>query len=396
MKLSYKTTCLFIKPMNDTPTYLNKKNKKICLIINNLGDGGVERVMLSLAHVLSEYNHEVDVIVLGDITHSFKFSNSIKKFNIHTIKGPTSPIEGSSPFSRYVRSTKNIEPLRNKIIELGVDFDLIVSNTFWTDKTCKKLNLPNVYYCIHASLSSSTTFQSNKAVIFLSFIRSFLVKRLYKNQNLITVSRGVEQDLIRFGIRPKTVRTIYNPFNFNTIRQQAEVHLVDEKNYIIHVGRFCPAQKRHDILIKAYKKSGIKQKLLLIGDNDNETGRQIKKMVTDLSLQNQVIFKGFISNPFPYIKNAKAFILSSDYEGLPTVLIEALILKTPVVSTDCKSGPSEILIDELKPFLSPIGDVDTLAINIKNMVDNPVKITNKYTDKFSAEKSAEKYLSLCS
>jgi len=88
-------------------------------------------------------------------------------------------------------------------------------------------------------------------------------------------------------------------------------------------------------------------------------------------------------------------VLSSDYEGLPTVLIESLILKTPVISTNCLSGPSEILIDKLEPFLSPIGDINALAKNIKNMVDNPVKITNKYIDKFSAEKSAEQYLSLC-
>ncbi len=260
--------------------------------------------------------------------------------------------------------------------------------------------MPNTYYCIHAAISPVIEkYYNNKTGIFKIIVKilyQLSVKNLYKNQKLITVSKGVEQDLINLGIQPKTIQTIYNPFNFNDIKKQAEEFPIEEKDYIIHVGRFDGAHKRHDILIHAYKKSGIKEKLLLLGDNDKRDGRLIRKLVIDLKLQDKVIFKGFISNPYPYIKNAKAMILSSDFEGLPTVLIESLILHTPVVSTNCLSGPNEILIHELKPFLSPIRDVNALAKNIKRMVENPVEITDQYIDKFAAEKSAEQYLALCS
>jgi glycosyltransferase involved in cell wall biosynthesis len=117
--------------------------------------------------------------------------------------------------------------------------------------------------------------------------------------------------------------------------------------------------------------------------------------VEELGLQDKVIFKGFNSNPFPYIKNAKALVLSSDFEGFGMVLVEALVLGTPIVSTDCPSGPNEILVDELKPFLSPVGDSEALAKNIKKMVSQPIKITEIYTDRFNAEVSARQYLSLC-
>jgi len=132
-----------------------------------------------------------------------------------------------------------------------------------------------------------------------------------------------------------------------------------------------------------------------LGDDHQGTGKQIKKLVSDLNLQKKVIFKGFCTNPFPYIKNSKAMILCSDYEGLPTVLIEALILRVPIISTNCLAGPDEILIDELEQFLSPIGDPKALAKNIKKILENPVRITEKYIDRFEAKSSAKKYLALC-
>jgi len=365
----------------------NKKN--ICLIVGVINKGGMDRAMLTLAHALSKLNHRVEIITLSNTVYSFD------KFNIHTIDNPLPPIKGTAPFSRYMRSRKDIKPLRNKIADIGINFDLIVSNLIWTDITCKKLNLPNTYYCIHGALSASMTFQSNKKIALFRFIRSLLIKKLYKGQNLITVSKGAEQDLLKFGIQPKTIQTIYNPFNFQNIKQQSEDFQMDAQDYIVHIGHFDGSQKRHDVLIKAYKESNVKQKLLLLGDNNNKAGEQIKQLVFDLGLQNMVIFKGFHPNPYPYIKNARAMILSSDFEGLPTVLIESLILGTPIVSTNCPSGPSEILIDELESFLSPVGDIKALAENIKKMVENPVKITDKYIDKFKMEKSARQYLALC-
>ena len=363
--------------------------KNICLIAGGIYGGGSESVTLSLAKTLSELNCNIHVILLNN--RDVDYSEKNLKFKVHNI------IQAKHPII-YIQDKQNAKYLSNKISKIGVNFDLIISNTFGVDRVCKKSNLSNVYYCIHSAMSMVIDLHSNKKKnIFKAISRArhlHLRKKIYKGERLISVSKGVEKDLIKLGIQPKTIQTIYNPFDFIDIEQQSRAYTVNEKDYIIHVGRFDTG-KRHDVLINAYKKSRVKQKLLLLGDDHQGTGKQIKKLVSDLNLQNKVIFKGFCANPFPYIKNSKAMILCSDYEGLPTVLIEALILRVPIISTNCLAGPDEILIDELEQFLSPIGDPKALAKNIKKILENPVRITEKYIDRFEAKSSAKKYLALC-
>ncbi len=101
-----------------------------------------------------------------------------------------------------------------------------------------------------------------------------------------------------------------------------------------------------------------------------------------------------MDNPYPYIKGAKALVLASNAEGLPTVLIEALILGTPVVSTNCQTGPQEILTGELAEFLSPVGDIDALTSNIRKVIENPPKIREEHIAKFDKDINVRKYLNL--
>jgi glycosyltransferase involved in cell wall biosynthesis len=355
--------------------------KNICLVVDTLSEGGgAEKAVLSLAQGLSELNCRVDIIVLNNKKSSYALDQF--NFKVHNIQNITHPI-------RQIRAYKKIKPLKNKIAEIGIDFDLFVAHLGDSRRACRWAKLPNTYYCIHITAAKNKTLKIIKKI-------GYLIQRAFNNKlNLITVSKGIEKNLLEFGVASTDVQTIYNPFNFDEIRQQANAYQVKEQNYIVNVGRFSMSQKRYDILLKAYKQSGIKQNLLLLGDHENKTGDKVKQLIFDLDLQDKVIFKGFNSNPFPYIKNATALILSSDFEGFGMVLVEALTLHTPIVSTDCPSGPSEILIDELEAFLSPVGDIKALAENIKKMVENPVEITDKYINRFSAEESARQYLALC-
>jgi glycosyltransferase involved in cell wall biosynthesis len=355
-------------------------NKNICLVIDTLsGNGGAEKATLSLAQELSKLNCRVDVVVLDNKISSYPLDEF--GFNVHNIDEVKHPI-------RQIRALKKVKPLQRKIDEIGIDFDLFVASLGDSRRACKWAKLPNTYYCIHSTVSKTRVSK------FFRKASYFFQKMFNEKLNLITVSKGIEQDLLEFGLDSADVQTIYNPFDFSEIKRQAEAYQIDDQDYIVHVGRFGSG-KRHDVLIRAYQQSKIKQKLLLLGDDSNKTGGNIKKLVKDLGLQDKVIFKGFNSNPFPYVKNAKALVLSSDFEGFGMVLVEALVLGTPIVSTDCPSGPNEILVDELKSFLSPVGDSEALAKNIKKMVDNPVKITQNYSNRFSAEVSAKQYLVLC-
>ena len=363
------------------------KRKNICLVIDNLVGGGAERSIITLASALSKLGHRVDVIIFEDRI-DYVLDNI--DFNIHIVKKTKHPI-------RFIQSRQMVKDLRRKIKALNVQFDLCLANKTFSDKFCQRAKLPNLYHCIRGAVSKMNeegyTNDSGVRRLRRKIKHSFWVRRLYKNTRLITVSKGVENDLLDFGIKPKSVQTIYNPFDFENIREQAEEYRINEDDYIIHIGRFH-IQKRHDVLIHAYQKSGIKEKLLLLGDDKNLVGKKIHQLVRDLNLENKVIFKGFHPNPYPYIKNAKALILSSYFEGLGRVLVEALILKIPVVSTDCP-GSSEVLTDELGQFLSPVGNIEALAKNIKKVIEYSPKIKKQHFEKFSAEVCAKKYLTLC-
>jgi glycosyltransferase involved in cell wall biosynthesis len=265
-------------------------------------------------------------------------------------------------------------------------FDLIISNLTDSDKLCSQLNHKNLYFCIRNSESSKLKGKS--------ILKKYRVLNRYKNKNLITVSNGLQNDILNtLKIKPKSIRTIYNPFYKDKLVELSNEYTIEEdEEYIVHVGRFTK-QKRHDILLKAYAKSGIQEKLILIGDYSG--AESVIALIDELDINDKVILKGFIKNPYPYIKNAKCLVLSSDFEGLPGVLLEALFLNTIIVSTDCPSGPNEILINELSGFLSPIGDIEALSINIKNAILNPVKITDKFTSRFDSKVVLEQYLILC-
>lgn len=147
--------------------------------------------------------------------------------------------------------------------------------------------------------------------------------------------------------------TIYNPIDFETIENKAceiggltlkEEELLNSP-YICSVGRLDEGQKDFNTLINAYAnlkgENKINEKLVLVGDGPDKG--KLEDLVKKLNLENDIIFLGKKSNPYIWMKNSKVFILSSKYEGLPTVLIEALILDVPSISSNCLTGPVEIL-----------------------------------------------------
>ena len=157
-------------------------------------------------------------------------------------------------------------------------------------------------------------------------------------------------------------------------------------------------EKNQKLLVKAYKKSEITLPLVLIGnvhtDSDKKYLSELKELIKKLNLGDKIIFSGFQKNPYPWIKNAELFVMSSNSEGLPLVLVEALILGTNIISTDCPTGPSEVLIGNLKEFLSPVNDIDALASNIKNALIDYPNVDQEILNKFKAEYSVNQYLSL--
>jgi N-acetylgalactosamine-N,N'-diacetylbacillosaminyl-diphospho-undecaprenol 4-alpha-N-acetylgalactosaminyltransferase len=209
----------------------------------------------------------------------------------------------------------------------------------------------------------------------------------YKRADLVLAnSYAMRTDLIE-NFKIKTpVRVIYNPIDLHFIKTHTgEVpDMVFDKNcfYFVNVGGFRK-EKNHLLLIQAFFiLKNLPCKLVIVGGGVME--EELKQKVKDLGLMDRVIFTGFDNNPFKYVNRSDCFVLSSDVEGFPNVLIEALACGKPVISTDCSSGPRELLAPatdlhhrainnyEIGEYgiLTPANDVIALAAAMKKMMED--------------------------
>ncbi len=194
-------------------------------------------------------------------------------------------------------------------------------------------------------------------------------RSLYGARPLVAVSQGVAEDLAgNMGIDAQRIRTIANPFDFAAIRALAAepCPLRPTEPYVLHVGRFA-AQKRHDLLLDAFARLDGSHRLLLLTPPD----ARLAALIARNGLERRVTIADFQANPYPWMAGAELLVLCSDHEGLPNVLIEALACGTRVVSTDCPSGPREILAGELARGLVPCGDAAALAAAMRSALAAP-------------------------
>jgi glycosyltransferase involved in cell wall biosynthesis len=199
--------------------------------------------------------------------------------------------------------------------------------------------------------------------------RATRYRQLYGSCRLAAVSQGVADDLrSHFGIGAPRMQVIGNPFDFGAIRALAAEPCPARPDtpYILHVGRFA-AQKRHDLLLDAFRVAGLPQHLVLLTPPDT----RLASLIAQKGLEHRVTVAGFQPEPYPWMAGADLLVLCSNHEGLPNVLIEALACGTRVVSTDCPSGPREILSGALARGLVPCGNAAALAAAMKSALAAP-------------------------
>lgn len=374
--------------------------KKIGLLIDTLIGGGAERIVLNFAETFNKFGHDIHIILVENkIEHEVDTS----LYHIHYLSE-----NGVLSKSKFFNKLKLTAKLKEKVKEIqsdGKKFDLFISNSEDMDLLGKKAKLDNFYIRYRNSMYEyyKSKFKNTKGLKKLRRqLRFFLqFKNRYDNQNIITVSKALIDDItLKMGIKPKSIQNIYNPFDFDVIRKRGNEKNDDipKEKYIIYAAKF-ENRKNQKLLVRAYKHSNVSLPLVLIGNTHTESDKQylqeLKQLIKELGIEKKVIFPGFQNNPYPWIKNAELFVMSSNSEGLPLVLVEALILGTKIVSTDCPTGPSEVLTGKLKPFLSPVENIDKLAENIVKALISYPKITEKYIEKFNASYSINKYLEIC-
>lgn len=353
---------------------------RIVFVTNSLEGGGAERVVLTLAEQMQKMGHYVHLILMYPIFEA--------EVNFEL------PIDVLGYKKKSFFNAQRLEKLVTQIEKEHGAFDLVLSHLPETDKVVKSLNHPNTYYCIHTTFSKA--YIENKGWLKkLRRLRRF--RKMYSGENIIAVSDGVRHDLIQtIKINPKSIHTIHNPIDLGLIRKLSMMYIpsAEYENYIVHIGNYG-AVKRHDILIQAYKASKIDLKLVLIGKN---VKKNVEDLVKTLNLEEQIIFTEFLPNPFPILKNAKMLIVSSDFEGFPMVIPEALALGVEVISTDCDSGPREILVGALASNLVPTADILLMAEKMKEValrkMTNTPRDYSEFVAPFESEIVAKRYLNL--
>ncbi len=365
---------------------------KISLVTANLRGGGAERMMVNLANGFAERGYITDLILcsaegpyLKDIARNVNlvdFKSPRVVFSVHKLAAYLKKVKPDILISTLNRV--NIASIIARRIS-GVDTKVILreASTF------------SVYAQANTSLWDR--------------IIDMVSSKLYKyGDGIAAVSEGVAGDLINnLKLPPGKVKVVFNPVVdkklFELASEKPDHPFINNKEYplIISAGRFS-IQKDFPVLIKAFNEV-CRQKearLIILGEyNEGEEQYEtIKQLVKNFNLEKKVSFPGFMKNPFSYISNADCFVLSSKWEGLPGVLIQALACGTPVVSTDCKSGPSEILKNGEFGALVPVGDFNALAEKIIETINKQREREKliKRAEDFSKDNCLDKYINLIS
>ena len=357
--------------------------KRLILFMPSMEGGGVEKNIIIVANYLSKFVKKI-VLITFDNKFNKKFDKKIKIINSNKTK-------------------KKVSKYFKYFVCLGILTKEIIYNkntsvfAFQANIYCIILSMILNFDVVVRSNSSPTGWTKN-------LIKNFIFKILFKvPKSIIVNSYQFKKEIdSKFNIKSKI---IYNPLNKNEIqkkgRKKININFFKSNNNlkIISIGRFTD-QKDQVTLIRAFKKVNavINAKLLLVGYGPNKN--LIENYVKKFKLSKKIKLIGYQDNPYKFIDKANVLVLTSLYEGLPNVLLEALTLKKFIISSDCPTGPKEILENGKNGFLFKIKDYDQLANKIlkysknKKLYKNKISSGYKSLDRFDFNYNCKKYLSV--
>ena len=227
-----------------------------------------------------------------------------------------------------------------------------------------------------------------------------LAKLLYPwADGIIAISKGVAEDLVQItGLPERRIQVIYNPAVNPDLQEKAQEPLdhpwfkAGESPVILGVGRL-ELQKDFSTLIRAFAqvRQAYSCRLVILGQGSEQ--QKLNNLVAELGIENDVAMLGFVENPYSYMAKATVFALSSVWEGFGNVIVEAMALGTPVVSTNCQSGPAEILDNGKYGWLVPVGDSKAMAEAILSVLSGNFKsVAPGWLNQFTPETVSKQYL----
>ena len=325
--------------------------KHILFLSGGLKIGGVERILVEYLNNIDKEKYDVTLFLMSDFGEKAVLKQEVsKEINIRYIKScelikkkkenqqKKKNVLYKLKYLRFLKkekidSYKSFKKNLDEIPKVDVIIDFDRSFVKYTEYM---KNTPKVIW-IHASISE---LEKYKAIDIKEFGRY-----LSKYDKIIAICNEMAEEIkYLYPFLSDNLTILYNPFDFDRIIKKsldkteltsAEEEMINE-DYIVAVSRIEKTQKDIPTLIRAYKllkENGFKEKLYIVGDGEDKL--EIEKMINEMGLEKHIHLLGAKKNPFVWIKNAKLFVNSSKFDGLPTVLIEAMIFEKMIVSSLC-------------------------------------------------------------
>ena len=368
---------------------------KLFILIPSLEKGGIERSMSRLSRGLLDRGWDVSIISEKPSEESISyFDERVKLLSL----GSSFIDQNSNIIFSIFKNILYYFKIRKYIKKHSPDVLLAVKNI--PVAVILKISLKNKFKLIIREAVdpkySSITQRSLFSRLLINNIKSFLYP---KSDNIIAISEGVKQSLIKnFKLDSSKIKTIYNPSADEKIlslaQEDIDSDLLSDKPLIISVGRLTK-QKDHITLLKAFNKiyPKINCNLYIVGEGSERDN--LEKFIRNNNIGDRVKLLGYQNNPWKFMSKSELFILPSIWEGFGNVIVESMLIGIPVISSDCPSGPREILNDGANGKLFKVGDYNHLAKTIEDILSgdnteliNRARIRSK---DFSIEKITQEY-----
>jgi glycosyltransferase involved in cell wall biosynthesis len=356
--------------------------RKIALFLPSLRGGGAERVTVNLAKGFLEKGFQVDLVLAkAEGPYLKQVPEGARVVDLGTGR----VFKALIPLARYLRRE------RPWALIAGIshaNVTAILASLFSRVR-------PKLLVVEHCTLSSAT----DHAVTLRARSMHLFMRLLYPLvDRVVAVSRGVKDDLMQtLGLPEKQIEVIYNPILDADLFSRAAEPVdhpwfqEDQPPVVLSVGRL-EYPKDFATLLRAFAivHRTIPCRCVILGEGPDRP--QIEALAEELGVRDDLWMPGFVDNPYAYMSKSKVQVLSSHWEGLPTVLVEASACGTPILATDCPSGPREIIRHGDNGLLVPVGDEKSMAVALIEVLNGQLKAKRSSLSRFELSESTKKYL----